>query len=229
MKILLVEDEVQVVSFLKQGLEEHGHAVSVALDGQSGFQMLTKHNYDVAILDIMLPHINGIDLLRAVREQAVQIPIIMLTALGTTENIISGLQSGADDYLVKPFKFEELLARISAVTRRVVAIENPIKGNHILSFHDIVVDDHLKSVKRGGEKINLTNTEYRLLCCLIHNKNRVLTRQQLLNKVWGIDFELSTNVVDVYVNYLRKKIEFSNLDRVIHTVVGIGYVLKKDE
>ncbi|SHK73819.1 DNA-binding response regulator, OmpR family, contains REC and winged-helix (wHTH) domain [Reichenbachiella agariperforans] len=228
MKILLVEDEVQVVSFLKMGLEEHGHSVSVALDGQSGFEMLVGHEYDLVLLDIMLPGINGMDFLRQAREKKIQTPIIMLTALGTTENVISGLETGADDYLVKPFKFEELIARITAVTRRSATREKVV-DDHILSFADIVVDDHLKSVKRNGEKINLTHTEYRLLCCLIRNKNRVLTREQLLNQVWGIDFELTTNVVDVYVNYLRKKIEKEAKDRIIHTVVGIGYVLKIED
>lgn len=229
MKILVVEDENLVVNFLKNGLTEAGHEVSVALDGQTGLEMALKNQYDLALMDIMLPKKNGIDVVRELRHHKIDVHIIMLTALGTTENVITGLDNGADDYLVKPFKFDELLARINAVSRRGKSSPATQEDEKLYLFDNIEINDHSKTVKRAGKKVNLTATEYKLLLYLMRNKERVVTREQILNSVWDINFDLSTNVVDVYVNYLRKKLEHTKFKPVIHTVVGMGYVLKLDD
>ncbi len=225
MKLLLIEDELSVVEFLSRGLKEQGFDVAVAMDGRMGADMLSRFRYDMVLLDIMLPEKNGMQILQEVRAQKDKTPIIVLTALGTTENIVSGLELGADDYLVKPFKFDELVARIHAVHRRLANVEQGSKGQMYV-FEDIEVDDKAKLVTRSGEKITLTATEYKLLVYLIKNAHQVCSRQQILNSVWGIDFEMSTNIVDVYINYLRRKIEKKHLPAVIHTVFGMGYVMR---
>jgi len=225
MKLLLIEDEISVVEFLSRGLKEQGFDVTVAMDGRVGANMLHRFKYDMVLLDIMLPEKNGMQILQEIRAAKDKTPIIVLTALGTTENIVSGLEMGADDYMVKPFKFDELVARIHAVQRRLANAEQSGKGQ-VYVFEDIEVDDKAKIVTRAGEKINLTATEYKLLVYFIRNANQVCSRQQILNSVWGIDFEMSTNIVDVYINYLRRKIERKNLPAVIHTVFGMGYVMR---
>lgn len=230
MKILIIEDENQVATFLKRGLEEQSYEVSVALEGNTGLEMILNFQYDVIILDIMLPNMSGLDILSAARTRKITTPIIVLTALGTTENVISGLDKGADDYLVKPFKFEELLARINALTRRSkdYEVEAAYKTNSY-SYRDIFLDDDSKLVKRGNDKINLTATEYKLLLYLMKNQDKVLSREQILSSVWGINFELGTNVVDVYINYLRKKIDRPPYKQLIQTVIGMGYVLRNED
>jgi DNA-binding response OmpR family regulator len=226
MKILVVEDEPNVVSFLRRGLTEAGHVVSVALDGQTAWDMLQNDTPDVIIMDVMLPLINGIELCRKVRSAGIETPIIMLTALGTSENVVSGLESGADDYVVKPFKVSELLARIVAVTRR--SSGNMMHGNTI-RIADLCIDSRGKSVERGDVRINLTATEYNLLEFLARNKGRVFSRAEILDRVWDINHEMNTNVVDVYINYLRRKIDHSSSKKLIHTVVGMGYVLREEQ
>jgi two-component system, OmpR family, copper resistance phosphate regulon response regulator CusR len=228
-KILLVEDETSVVSFIKKGLTEAGYEVSAALDGNSGLQMAQQHEFDIIILDIMLPGLNGIEVCKEIRKTNKQVAILFLTALGTAENVVIGLETGADDYLVKPFKFIELLARIKSLLRRLEphSASTVHFKDQLYKFSDIELNDYTKSVKRGIRVLTLTSTEFRLLLLFIQNPRRVLSRSDMLDKVWGVNFDLGTNVVDVYVNYLRKKLEADGSPRVIHTVVGMGYVLRE--
>jgi two-component system, OmpR family, copper resistance phosphate regulon response regulator CusR len=227
-KILLVEDEVHVVSFIKKGLTEEDFEVSVALDGDTGIRMASNSDFDLIILDIMLPDKNGIDVCKDLRNRHIYTPILFLTALNTADNIALGLNSGADDYLAKPFKFIELVARIKALLRRASTSGSEIRNKeNIYSVADLKVDDDAKTVERSGELISLTATEYRLLFTLIKNKGRVLSRIDLLESAWDINFNLATNVVDVYINYLRKKIDSAYEPKLIHTVIGMGYVLKE--
>jgi two-component system copper resistance phosphate regulon response regulator CusR len=227
-KILLVEDESSVVSFIKKGLTEENYEVSVALDGPSGLQMAQQNEFDVIILDIMLPGMNGIEVCKEIRKQNKKVAILFLTALGTSENIVIGLETGADDYLVKPFKFIELLARIKSLLRRLEpqATADDFK-DQVYRFSDLELNDYTKTVRRGIRTVTLTSTEFRLLLLFMKSPRRVLSRSDILEQVWGVNFDLGTNVVDVYVNYLRKKLEVDNGKRLIQTVVGMGYVLKE--
>lgn len=227
-KILLVEDESSVIEFIKKGLTEDDYEVTVALDGDSAIKIATESSFDLFILDIMLPGKNGIEVCKELRIQNIKAPILFLTALGTSENIAHGLNIGADDYLVKPFKFIELNARINALLRRANQKDDnaqELKKN-IYQIADLVVDDNAKTVEKNGIEISLTATEYRLLLALIKNKGRVLSRVELLENAWDIHFNMGTNVVDVYINYLRKKIDVDTTNKLIHTIVGMGYVLK---
>ncbi len=224
MKVLLVEDEPHVASIINKGLSENGYNISVALDGITGLEMAASNNFDVIILDIMLPGLSGMELCKQLRNQKNNTPILFLTALGTTENIVAGLNAGGDDYLLKPFKFIELEARLNTLNRR--------KQMHINEEEDIQEIDTLrinfksKLVHVDELEIALTSTEFRLLEFFVRNKNRVISRMEILEKVWGIDFNMGTNVVDVYVNYLRKKISNSKSNKLIQTVVGMGYIFK---
>jgi two-component system copper resistance phosphate regulon response regulator CusR len=229
-KILLVEDEVHVVSFIKKGLSEEGFEVSVAFDGNTGLQLFKENKFDVVILDIMLPGMNGLDVCKAIREINCAIPMLFLTALGTSENIVLGLETGADDYLVKPFKFIELLARIKTLLRRTEHNANSqtdVQEDYIFTIADLSLNDYTKTVSRADKEISLTTTEYRLLSYFIRNKNRVLSRVDILEEVWGVNFDMNTNVVDVYVNYLRKKIDTYSDNKLIHTIIGMGYALRE--
>lgn len=225
MNILLVEDEAAVASFVQRGLQEAGHEVAVAMDGTTGLQMATSHNFDLLVLDVMLPGINGIELCRSFRLQNTQTPVLMLTALGSSENIVTGLDTGADDYLVKPFKLAELLARIRALGRR--SNHQPAQAKQVLRMADLQLDLEAKTVHRDGKPIQLTATEFRLLTYLLQNRKRVVSRMEILENVWDVHFDMGTNVVDVYVNYLRRKIDKQFNPRLIHTVVGMGYVMKE--
>lgn len=225
MKILLIEDEPGLVSVIARGLTDAGMEISVAADGTTGLEMALKHFFDLIILDIMLPGMNGILVCREIRKSNDKIPLLMLTALGSTENIVTGLDSGADDYLVKPFKFAELEARIRSLIRRSRASSEP---DAVVRISDLEIDTTSKAVRRNGAPVNLTATEYRLLEYFMKNKNKVLSRVQILENVWDIDFNLGTNVVDVYVNYLRKKIDNGFAVKLIHTVFGMGYVMKTE-
>ncbi len=227
-RILLVEDEASVVSFIKKGLAEEGYEVSVALDGPSGLQMAEAHDYDLIILDIMLPGKNGLEVCRELRVKNRKLAILFLTALGTSENVVLGLETGADDYLVKPFKFIELQARVKSLLRRLEPEGSAAKSPDVFQISDLRVDDITKTVTRGDRVISLTSTEYRLLLLFIKNQRRVLSRMDILEHVWGVDFDMGTNVVDVYVNYLRRKMEQPNAVRLLHTVIGMGYVLKEE-
>ncbi|HEY8400360.1 MAG TPA: response regulator transcription factor [Cytophagaceae bacterium] len=225
MKILVVEDEPKVASFIKKGLEEQLHEVSVAYDGFTGKEMALSASFDLIILDVNLPSMNGIEVCKSIRSEDVNTPILMLTALGTTDNKITGLDSGADDYLVKPFEFRELLARIRALTRRTTG-ESKEK---VYKIADLELDTESKTVKRSGEKIDLTAKEFLLLEYMIKNKGKVISRVDIAEKVWEISFDTGTNVIDVYINFLRKKIDKNYSPKLIHTIVGMGYVLKLEE
>jgi len=225
MKILLIEDEPKLVSIIQRDLTAEGHELSVALDGTTGLEMATKMDFQLIILDIMLPGINGIEICRRLRQANQQAAILMLTALGTTENIVVGLDSGADDYMVKPFSLAELNARIRTLARRNTALTQPL---NLIQVADLVINTDEKSVKRGNKTIELTATEYRLLEFLVRNKNHMLSRIEILEHVWNIDFNMGTNVVDVYINYLRKKVDKDFEPKLIHTVIGMGYIFKNN-
>jgi two-component system copper resistance phosphate regulon response regulator CusR len=230
-KILLVEDETSVASFIKKGLSEEGYEVSIALDGSTGLQMALANSFELIILDIMLPGINGIEVCRSIRQQNKSVAILFLTALGTSENVVIGLGAEADDYLIKPFKFIELLARVKSLLRRTdqATPARTLSGGDEFQIGNLLVNDYTKIVKRGERVISLTSTEYRLLLLFIKNPKKVLSRLEILEAVWGINFDMATNVVDVYVNYLRKKIEKDGTPKLIHTVIGMGYVLKESD
>lgn len=229
-KIILIEDESSVVSFIKKGLQELDFEVSVAFDGNTGISMVEENDFDLIILDIMLPGINGLDVCKEIRKNNKNIPILFLTALSSSENIVLGLESGGDDYLVKPFKFIELVARIKSLLRRSHQNNNlettDVIDENIYQFSDVTVNDYTKKVIRGGEEISLTSTEYKLLLYFLNNPEKVISRAEILDAVWGVNYELGTNVVDVYVNYLRKKLDNQEENKIIHTVIGMGYVLK---
>lgn len=225
-RILLVEDDLQVCGVVKRGLQEENYVVEVANDGEKGLYMFTINDYDILILDIMLPKISGLELCVEIRKKS-QVPILLLTALGTAENVAEGLNKGADDYLVKPFKFIELNARINSLLRRA-NLNNSDDQKEILTFSVISLDDTAKTVFVGKNEVTLTTTEYNLLKLFMKMPNKVFSRQQILEDVWGINFDLSTNVVDVYINYLRKKLDKQGCPKVIQTVVGMGYTLREN-
>ncbi|MBL4592503.1 MAG: response regulator transcription factor [Flavobacteriales bacterium] len=226
MKILLIEDELSVSSFIKRGLEEQGNNVVQAFDGITGLKLAFQDEFDVIILDVVMPGMNGIEVCDQLKNKRMtDTPILMLTALGTTDDIVTGLETGADDYLTKPFKFKELLARINALVRRgTVSDENEAL---VLKVQDLNMNLKSKEVYRGSTEIVLTAREFRLLEYLLKNKNRVVSRTDILENVWEVNFDLGTNVIDVYINYLRKKIEHGFSSKIIKTVIGMGYVIKE--
>lgn len=226
MKILLIEDEAAVISLIERGLKEKGLEVSVAMDGNTGLQMVRDHDFNMAILDIMLPGMNGVQICKEIRAMGLDLPVLMLTALGSTENIVTGLDSGADDYMVKPFKINELIARVNALGRRTFR-KVQASESHILQISDLRLDTDAKIALRDDQIISLTSTEYKLLEFFMKNQSRVLSRMEILENVWDIDFNLGTNVVDVYVNYLRKKIDKNRNAKLIHTMIGMGYMMKE--
>ncbi|RPD44963.1 DNA-binding response regulator [Hymenobacter sediminis] len=225
MKILLVEDEPKVASFLHQGLTEQHHTVDLAADGLLGLRLAQGGNYDLLILDTLLPGLSGLEVCRQVRAQDTSVPILMLTALGETDDKIRGLDAGADDYLVKPFAFQELLARIRALARR--RHESPA-AEAVLRLADLTLDPVRKVVQRAGQVIQLTAREFALLEYLLRNQNRVVSRVDILEQVWETSFDTGSNVIDVYINFLRKKLDKDFTPKLIHTLVGMGYVMKEE-
>jgi two-component system response regulator MprA len=219
--ILVVDDDPGIVSFLKRGLIFEGYAVDSAVNGSEALAKIRDTEPDLVILDVMMPGIDGIEVSKRLRRVS-EIPILMLTAKGALGDKISGLNSGADDYLVKPFEFDELLARVQALLRR----SNPEK-KEILRFQDLSLNTTTRVVKRGIEPIELTAQEFDLLEFLMRNPRQVLTREQIYDKVWGYDFEGESNVIEVYIRYLRAKLETTGYSKLIHTVRGVGYVLKE--
>jgi heavy metal response regulator len=222
MRILLVEDDRKVASFIRKGLAEEGHAVDVAADGETGLAMGLDRLHDLIILDVMLPAKPGFQVVRELRQAKVSTPILLLTARDAVEDKVQGLDVGADDYLTKPFAFAELLARVRALLRRGGEGRPPA-----LQVADLILDPATRTVRRGGEAIPLTNREFALLEYLMRNPGRVLTRTMIAEKVWDYSFDSETNVIDVYVNYLRKKIDSGRPSRLLHTVRGVGYVLRE--
>ncbi|WP_236978201.1 response regulator transcription factor [Membranihabitans maritimus] len=225
MKILLIEDEIKVVSSLCKGLSENGFLVEYAYNGNDGYAKILQNDYDIIITDIIMPGMNGFDLVQKSRSLGIKTPIIMITALGDTEDKITGLEVGADDYIVKPFEFNELLARIRALSRR----NNELKSNKgILRFEDLEINTNNLEVKRQGQLIELTPKEFALIEYFLLNQGRVISKTEIAEKVWDINFKTQTNVIEVYVSYLRNKIDKPFNNKLIHTLFGSGYILKKD-
>ena len=225
-KILLVEDELKIADTLKLGLTENGYYVEVAYDGTIGYKLFTSHSFNLVILDINLPGINGYELCRLIRSRNPQIPIIMLTALNALNDKIEGYDAGADDYIIKPFEFKELLMKIRVLLRRTIDQHIPV-GN-IVSAADLQMNLDNKEVKRGNTLISLTAKEFQLLEYLLRNKNKVVSRADIAVNVWDIDFDTNTNVIDVYINYVRNKVDKPFEKKLIQTQIGMGYVLKEN-
>lgn len=225
MKILVVEDEPKLASFVKKGLEEQSCEVDVAFDGQIGRTMALSNNYDVIVLDVNLPKINGLDLAQALRHEQIKTPILMLTAMGSVDDKLAGFEAGADDYLVKPFEFRELMARLRALYKRGSDTSAQIS---MLKVADLELDLNEKVARRGDKRVELTAKEFGLLEYLMRNRGRVVSRVDIAEKVWDIHFDTGTNVIDVYVNFLRKKIDKDFPAKLIHTVIGMGYMLKEE-
>jgi heavy metal response regulator len=221
MRLLVVEDEKKVASFIKKGLEEEGYAVDLAADGETGLMMGLDGVHNLIILDVNLPRMDGLSVLQELRKKKVTTPVLLLTVKATIEDKVLGLDSGADDYLTKPFAFQELLARVRALLRRRAEADSPL-----LQVADLALDPATRFVSRGDEKIELTAKEFALLAYFMRNPGRVLTRTMIAEHVWDYDFDPMTNVIDVYVNYLRKKIDAGREAKLIHTVRGVGYVMK---
>lgn len=221
MRLLVIEDEQKVANFIKQGLEEEGYAVDHAADGASGLQMALEGLHDVIVLDVLLPKLDGLGVLRRLRQENVTTPVLLLTVRATIEDKVLGLDAGADDYLTKPFAFEEFVARVRALLRRRAETAPPV-----LQVADLALDPARRVVSRGDRKIDLTPREFALLDYFMRNPGRVLTRTMIANRVWDYTFDAATNVIDVYVNYLRKKIDSGHDVKLLHTVRGVGYVLK---
>ncbi len=220
MRILVVEDEKKIAAFIKRGLKEEGYAVDTASDGEEGYRLICENDYDVILLDLMLPKLDGLTLCRQVRQDGVQTPIIMLTAKSAVADKVTGLDAGANDYITKPFAFEELLARIRVLLR--TAGHPPTR----LQVADLTLDLLTHTVTRAGKEIPLSAKEFALLEYLMRNAGTVVTRTMIYEHVWDIDFDTSTNVIDVYINYLRNKIDAGHDKKLIHTVRGRGYMLK---
>jgi DNA-binding response OmpR family regulator len=220
MKILIIEDEKKVVSFIKNGLKSEGFTVETAFDGEEGLFKAKEENYDLIILDLMLPKLDGVTLCKELRKAGKNLPIIMLTARDAVEDRIAGLNAGADDYLTKPFSFAELLARIHALSRRTTTLRQAL-----LQCADLTLDAEAHLVRRGNKTIELSPTEFKLLQCLMENTGRPLSKTLLLEKVWGYDFSPESNIVDVYIKYLRDKIDRGSKQKLLQTVRGIGYKL----
>jgi DNA-binding response OmpR family regulator len=227
MKILVIEDEVKVASTIKSGLEQHGHHVDLAYDGFLADNFVAQRDYDVILLDVVIPLINGIDLCAKIKQRKPEIPILMLTALGETTDKARGFEAGADDYLVKPFDFAELLMRIKALTKRNSLVGRNEKKS-FLQVGDLKLDLRNKSAERGQKKITLTAKEFDLLEFFMRNGGRVLSKAELAEHVWEITFDTGTNIVEVYINLLRRKIDRDFDEKLIHTRVGMGYIMTTD-
>ncbi|GAB3803672.1 response regulator transcription factor [Spirosoma humi] len=223
MKVLLVEDEASLASFIRKGVESEGYDIDLAYDGLMGQRLADNNTYDVIVLDVNLPHINGFDLCRRIKQESPRQPILLLTALDSLPDKESGFGAGADDYLVKPFNFRELMLRIKALARRN---SDHMGLKTVLRVVDLELDTQAHSVFRAGQRIELTAREYALLEYLMINKGRTVSRIDIAEKVWDLHFDTNTNVIEVYINYLRKKIDKDFSPKLLHTVVGMGYVLR---
>lgn len=222
MKILLVEDEERLASFIRKGISAEGYEVTVAYDGRTGLSLFRKDIYDIIILDVNLPQLNGFELCRLIRSENEEVPVLMLTALDSMADKSDGFNAGADDYLAKPFEFQELLLRLRALTRR-----NGFKQKQILRLADLELNLDTKTVTRAGKRIDLTTREYSLMEYLMLNKGKTISRVDISERVWSLNFDSNTNVIDVYISYLRKKIDKDFSPKLLHTIVGMGYVLRE--
>lgn len=223
MKILLVEDEERLASFIRKGISAEGYEVEIAYDGRAGLSLFRREVYDLIILDVNLPQINGFELCRLIRSENETVPVLMLTALDSMANKSDGFNAGADDYLAKPFEFQELLLRLRALARR-----NGSKHKQILRLADLELNLDTKTVTRAGKRIDLTTREYALIEYLMLNKGRIISRLDISERVWSLNFDTSSNIIDVYISYLRKKIDKEFSPKLLHTIVGMGYVLREN-
>ncbi len=224
MRLLVIEDDAKLVAVLRQGLKEQGYAVDVCREGDAGLEMALGTEYDAVILDVMLPRKDGLQVLRALRQRGRRVAVLMLTARSSVEDRIRGLDLGADDYLPKPFEFAELLARLRAITRRP-----PVEPATVLKEADLELDAARREVRRGGRRIELTAKEFALLEYLLRKREVVVTRSMILDHVWDMDYDGGSNLVEVYINYLRRKVDQDFEPKLIHTVRGVGYVLRVPE
>ena len=224
-KILLIEDEPKTVQSLKQGLEENHYTVDVAYDGLMGKQLATRTSYQLIISDIIIPGMNGLELCKSLRAEGIQTPILMLTALSTTDDKLVGFEAGADDYLAKPFDFKEFLARVKALIKR--SIQTLIEAQ-VLKFADLELDLTSKIVTRSGQKINLTAKEFQLMEYFLRNQEKVISKAEIAENIWEVEDEGSSNLIEVYVNYLRKKVDKGFPSKLIHTQFGMGYILRQE-
>jgi two-component system copper resistance phosphate regulon response regulator CusR len=227
MKILVVEDEQKVAAFLKNGLEEQGYDIDVAYDGYTGEKLALSRNYQLILMDVIIPMLNGIELCKKIKSYKPNTPILMLTALGTTDDKVTGFDSGADDYLVKPFEFKELTARIKALTKRSQIKDQPNYAPSILRVGDLELNLDKKVAIRESHEISLTAKEFALLEYLMKNRDRVVSRNDIAEHVWDINFDTGTNVVEVYMNILRKKVDKDYASKLIHTRIGLGYIMQE--
>ena len=223
MRILVVEDEAKVGSFIRRALEEESYAVDLSVDGADGLDLALAGTYDLIVLDVMLPKVSGLEILQRLRKEKINTPVLILTARAQIEQKVKGLDSGADDYLTKPFAIEELLARVRALLRRGMG-----ESAGLLQVEDLLLNPATREVTRGGQRLDLTTKEYALLEYFMRNPGRILTRPMIAEHVWNLDFDTFTNVIDVYVNYLRNKIDRGRERKLIQTVRGSGYVLKAE-
>lgn len=222
MKILLVEDEERLASFIRKGMSAEGYEVEIAYDGRTGLSLFRRNSYDIILLDVNLPQINGFELCRLIRADNAEVPVLMLTALDSLADKSDGFNAGADDYLAKPFEFQELLLRVRALTRR-----NGSRPKQVLLLADLELNLDSKTVARAGQRIDLTTREYALLEYLMLNKGKIISRVDISERVWSLNFDTTTNVIDVYISYLRKKIDKNFSPKLLHTIVGMGYVLRE--
>ncbi len=223
MKILVIEDEEKVANFISLGLEEEGYDVDVAFDGKKGIELIKERDYGIILLDLMLPEIDGLQLLKTIRSRGIDTPVLIITAKNSKEDVVKGLDTGSDDYLTKPFSFEELLARIRALLRRSAKTDA-----NILKYKGLSLNPYTRILNFGAEEIDLTEKEFLIMELMLKNSETVLSRKDIAEYVWHTSTD-TTNIVDVYVNFLRKKIETLTSKKYIHTVRGMGYILKEDE
>lgn len=226
--ILVVEDEVKVADLIKRGLEAQGFKVEIAYDGMMGHRLGVQKKYDLIILDVNLPHENGYEVCRSIRERNAKVPILFLTALDTLDDKLIGFDAGADDYIPKPFEMKELLARVRVFLKRSGSYNPDPAGSRKLQVADLILDIDSKTVVRAGRKVELTAKEFHLLQYFLENKNRVVSKVDIAEKIWNITFDTGTNVIEVYVNYLRNKVDKGFDRKLIHTIIGMGYVLKEE-
>ncbi|MHA8086647.1 response regulator transcription factor [Aquirufa sp. Wall-65K1] len=225
MRILLIEDEPKTVQSLKRGLEENNYEVEVAYDGLMGKQLATRNTYQLIVSDIIIPGMNGIELCKELRSFGIQTPILMLTALSTTDDKLIGFEAGADDYLAKPFDFKEFMARVKALIKRS---NQTLVDSQVLKFADLELDLTSKLVTRSGQKINLTAKEFQLLEYFLKNQEKVISKAEIAENIWEVEDENSSNLIEVYVNYLRKKVDKNFPSKLIHTQFGMGYILRQE-
>lgn len=223
MKVLVVEDEVRSATFIRKGISAEGYEVEVAYDGRTGLSLFRRNIYDIIILDVNLPQTNGFELCRLIRSENETVPVLMLTALDSLADKSDGFNAGADDYLAKPFEFQELLLRLRALTRR-----SGSRPKQALRLADLELNLDTKTVTRAGKRIDLTTREYALIEYMMLNKGKIISRVDISERVWSLNFDSNSNVIDVYVSYLRKKIDKDFSPKLLHTIVGMGYVLRED-